>query len=122
VIRTTTLFLVLALAGTPAATALCLGKCGVDAPPTGTAATCHQRTTREGMPGLLAGEHGCDDLLQAEPFVREDVQRNASGSASDHAVVTVAFRIAGWTPSRVDGSVHRELPVFRAPDQTPLRI
>lgn len=74
------------------------------------------------MPGLLAGEHGCETPLQAVPFVREDVQRIASGSASDHAVVTVAFRIAGWTPSRVDGSVPRELPALRAPDQTVLRI
>lgn len=74
------------------------------------------------MPGLLAGEHGCDTLLQAVPFVREDVQRIASGSASDHAVVTIAFRIAGWTPSRVDGSVHRDLPALRAPEQTILRI
>jgi hypothetical protein len=40
------------------------------------------------MPGILVTEHGCDAGLQAEPFVREDVQRIASGSTADHAVVT----------------------------------
>jgi len=74
------------------------------------------------MPGLLAGEHGCDTLLQAVPFVREDVQRIASGSASDHAVVTTVFRMAGWMSSHVDASLHPALAPPRAPEQTILRI
>jgi len=101
VIRTTTLLLVLVIAGTPAATTLCIGKCDAEAAPGGTAAPCHHRSTSDGKPGILDATHGCDDRLQAEPFVREDVQRIASGSATDHAVVVAAFPMAAWTPSAV---------------------
>lgn len=121
-IRTTILFLVLTLAGTPAATALCIGKCEADAPSTGTAAACHQRATREGMPGVLAGEHGCDTQLQAVPFVREDVQRIASGSASDHAVVVIPHFLPGSAPPETHGTVPHGVPVSRVSGSTVLRI
>ena len=75
------------------------------------------------MPGIQAGEHGCDGLLQSVPFVRGDVQRIASGSATDHAVVTAVFRLAGWTPSSaVDNSFLPPPPASRTPDLTVLRI
>jgi len=41
------------------------------------------------VPGIHTAEYGCDARLQAEPFVREDVQRIASGSVADHAVVFI---------------------------------
>jgi hypothetical protein len=49
------------------------------------------------MPGILVTEHGCDARLQAEPFVREDVQRIATGSAADHAVA-IADRLSTVAP------------------------
>lgn len=73
------------------------------------------------MPGILAAEHGCEGLLQAEPFVREDVQRIASGSAVGHAVVFLASPV-GWVPT-LDVPAVTWLP---APPRTvgtiPLRI
>lgn len=89
VIRATTLFIVLTLAGTPTATSVCIGWCGAHEWPGGTATTCHPRMTRHGSPSLVAEAHWCDNLLQYMPFVREDLQQVASGSASDHAVVMV---------------------------------
>jgi hypothetical protein len=75
------------------------------------------------MPGILASEHGCDALLQAVPFVREDVQRIAQGAASDHAVV-VADHL--WVLPSLEG-VLGALPsdvvrVERAFSSTVLRI
>lgn len=94
VIRSTTLLLVLTLTGVPGATVLCIGWCDAEAASGATAATCHHGTTSAGMPGIRATEHGCDARLQAEPFVREDVQRIASGSTTDHAVLTADhFRV-----------------------------
>lgn len=89
VIRATTLFIVLTLAGTPTATSACIGWCGAHEWTGGTATSCHPRTTTHGSPSLVAETHECDSLLQYMPFVREDLQQVASGSASNHAVVMV---------------------------------
>jgi hypothetical protein len=52
--------------------------------------------TTSGTPRLVAKEHACDELLQGVPFVREDLQRVASGPASDHAVVVAHHSLGGW--------------------------
>lgn len=121
-IHTTTLLLVLALAGSPAATTLCIGWCDAEAAFGGTAATCHHRTTSEGMPGIQAAEHGCDTRLKAEPFVREDAQRTASGSAVDHVVVFVGHLLAAPTPEAAYGALFATASVPRATHATVLRI
>lgn len=74
------------------------------------------------MPGLLAGEHGCDSLLQAVPFVREDVQRVASGSAWDHAVVFIPHFLPGSAPPETHGTVSHGVPASRVSGSTVLRI
>jgi len=75
------------------------------------------------MPGLLAAEHGCDTLLQAEPFVREDVQRIASGSAADHAVVVADYLWAISTPDAALGPMsYGVAPTTPASHSTVLRI
>ena len=74
------------------------------------------------MPGLLAGEHGCDTLLQAVPFVREDVQQIASGSASDHAVVTIPRFLPGSAPPETHGTVPLGVPASRVSGAIVLRI
>ena len=122
VIRATTLFLVLTLAGAPAATSLCIGWCSADGTPIDMAATCHQ-WTREGMPGLLPGEYGCDTLPQTAPFVREDVQRVASGLTLGHAVVFAEQQVEGWLSlHRAAGPASRRPAASQAPTFTPLRI
>ena len=74
------------------------------------------------MPGILATEHGCDARLQAEPFVREDVQRIASGSTTDHAVA-IADHL--WTIAAADtilGTIHHGVPPAREFHGAVLRI
>lgn len=74
------------------------------------------------MPGIQAAEHRCDTRLQAEPFVREDVQRTASGSAVDHAVVFVNRLPAARTPKAGYRALFDIAGVPRATDATVLRI
>ena len=84
-IRAATLYIVLALAGTPAATDMCIAWC--DATPAGfRAATCHSRTTGTGAPVMAMRQHGCDTLPVINPFLREDSRQIAGGSVSNHAV------------------------------------
>ena len=84
-IRAATLYVVFALAGTPAATDMCIAWC--DATPAGSgAATCHNRTTGTGAPVMTMRQHGCDTLLMVNPFLREDSRQIAGGSVSNHAV------------------------------------
>jgi hypothetical protein len=73
------------------------------------------------MPGVLATEHGCDTRLQAEPFVREDVQRIASGSAADHAVVFADHLVIIPTPDAL-GLILHGAPVTRESLSPVLRI
>jgi len=75
------------------------------------------------MPGVLAAERGCDARLQAEPFVREDVQRIASGSAADHAVVLTDQFSAVFAPDAALGGMSYGLAqAIRASHSTVLRI
>jgi hypothetical protein len=74
------------------------------------------------MPGIQAAEHGCDTRLQAEPFVREDVQRTASGSAVDHAAVFVNHLPAAQTPEAAYRALFATASVPRATHATVLRI
>jgi hypothetical protein len=97
VIQATTLFIVLTLTATPTATSLCIAICGVQTSPGAVGARCHHEgMTTSGTPKLVAQEHKCDEFLQGAPFVREDLQRVASGFAPGHAVVIVAHHSLGW--------------------------
>jgi hypothetical protein len=122
VTRTPTLLLVLALAGTPVATTLCIAWCDAEAATGDTAATCHK--TSEGLPGVLAmAERGCDTRLQAEPFVREDVQRLASESVTSHAAAAIDQPVPSLAPLNAPITVWRtHVPVARALDTTVLRL
>lgn len=75
------------------------------------------------MPGILDATHGCDARLQAEPFVREDVQRIASGSATDHAVVSLVHLFASPLPAAAPGAAAgSDAAVPRGSHSTVLRI
>ena len=85
VIRAATLYIVFALAGTPAATDMCIAWC--DATPAGSgAATCLSKTTGSGVPVMTMRQHGCDTLPMVNPFLREDSRQIAGGPVSNHAV------------------------------------
>lgn len=74
------------------------------------------------MPGIQTAEHGCDTRLQAEPFVREDVQRTASGSGPDHAVMPLDHLLPGPAPDDAHGFMPRGVVPGRAYAPTILRI
>ena len=97
VIRATTLIIVLTLTATPTATSLCIAICGVQTSPGAEGASCHHEgMTTSGTLKLVTKGHTCDEFLQGTPFVREDLQRVASGFAPDHAVVIGAYHSLGW--------------------------
>jgi hypothetical protein len=74
------------------------------------------------MPGLLVTEDGCDARLQAEPFVREDVQRMASESATDHAVVIADHLWIVAAPDTMRDTMHHGVPPVRELHGAVLRI
>jgi hypothetical protein len=98
VIRTTTLFIVLTLTGTPAVSTWCIVWCGARGMTGTEAARCHERMTTQGALEVVASAHECDTVLQHKPFVREDLQPVSSGAAQNHAVVTPAVHNGGGGP------------------------
>jgi hypothetical protein len=123
VIRAATLLIVLSLTGTPTATSLCIAWCGAQTSPGSTGAGCHQAMTTGGASRLVTKEHGCGELLQGAPFVREDPQRAASGSASDHVVVAAQHHFhyaeAAGEPESLTGG---QPPALRQSHPTVLRV
>jgi hypothetical protein len=95
VIRAATLYIVFALAGTPTAADICIAWCDATSP-VSTAATCHHRTTSYGTPMVAMPEHGCDQRLVVNPFVRENPRHVAKGSASNHADVAAGHAAEFW--------------------------
>ena len=86
VIRTTSILIVLALAGTPTATSLCIAWCGTHTLPGSEPASCDRPSSgTHGTPGLTGNAHACDELLQSAPFVTEVLQRAGVDGGLDHA-------------------------------------
>jgi hypothetical protein len=81
VIRATTLLIVLALMGTLTATAVCVAS------------------------------HGCDEVLQAALFTREDPQRVGSGSAPDHAIALMHVGVGEGERDRTPSAGSPEIPL-----------
>lgn len=122
-IRAATLLIVLTLTGTPTATSLCITWCGAQTSPGAEGASCHHQTmATSGTPSLVAKEHSCDVLLQSVPFVREDLQRVAAGSAPGHAVVVIAHRLGWEAAGRLLTLAWEQPPSLRLSDSTALRL
>jgi hypothetical protein len=121
---TGTLLIVLTLTGTPTATSLCIANCVVHTSPGAEGASGHHEgMTPGGTPSLAANEHKCDELLRGAPFVRGDLQRVASGPASDHAVVMTRRTLGGEEANeRPFTSAWGQPPSFRPCDSAVLRL
>lgn len=119
VFRATVLSIVLTLAVGPHAMLLCRAWCDSQAgAPTG----CHHEDPAI-SPGVVTGDHSCDNVVIGAAFVRVDVRRDVSSPDQDRGIPVPRYQIACSTLDAHLGQEHgREWSLETRPPVTSLRI
>jgi hypothetical protein len=104
--------ILLAIAGTPATTLLCVGACAPDGAPA--SAACHHQMEAATAVGVKDADDTCARLLATSPFVKEDIQlatRAAMPASAPYVSVHSAPGEAQLAPLRDVASAVLHRPV-----------